>query len=64
MIGSTPIRDILLPSSDRAALAQVVVVIALAATATFLVRRERALVWLVSGLAAMLLGLMALRTLH
>lgn len=61
---ATPIRDVLPPHSDRIALIQVVVAIIIVATATFLVRRERALVLLVLGLGAVLLGLMAMRTLH
>ena len=60
----TPIRDILLPHSDRTALIQVIVVIAIVAGATWMVRRERALVQLVLGLGAVLLGLTAMRTLH
>jgi hypothetical protein len=65
MIGSdTPIRDILLPHSDRTALVQVIVVATIVVAATWLVRRERALVQLVLGLGAVLLGLMAMRTLH
>ena len=62
--GDTPIRDILLPHSDRTALIQVIVVATLVVAATWLVRRERALVQLVLGLGAVLLGLMAMRTLH
>jgi hypothetical protein len=61
---STPIRDVLLPHSDRTALIQVVVVVAVAAAATYLVRRERALVQLALGIGAVVLGLMAMRTLH
>ena len=60
----TPIRDVLLPHSDRTAFIQVLVVLALIAGATYLVRRERALVQLVLGIGAVLLGLMAMRTLH
>ena len=62
--GDTPIRDILLPHSDRTALIQVIVVVVIVALATWLVRRERALVQLVLGLGAVVLGLMAMRTLH
>jgi hypothetical protein len=61
---STPIRDILLPRSDRTAFVQVVVVVALVVVATYLVRRERSLVQLVLGVGAVVLGLMAMRTLH
>ena len=43
---------------------QVAVVILLAVGATWLVRRERALVLLTAGLAMFVLGLMAMRTLH
>lgn len=63
-MSSTPIRDVLLPASDRTAAVQVVVVIVLAAGATWLVRRERALVLLTVGAALFVLGLMAMRTLH
>ena len=62
--GDTPIRDILLPHSDQTALIQVIVVATIVVAATWLVRRERALVQLVLGLGAVLLGLMAMRTLH
>jgi hypothetical protein len=65
MIASdTPIRDILLPHSDRTALIQVMVVVVIVVVATWAVRRERALVHLVLGLGAVVLGLMAMRTLH
>jgi len=65
MIASdTPIRDVLLPHSDRTALIQVIVVFGVIVFATWAVRRERALVQLVLGLGAVLLGLMAMRTLH
>ena len=60
----TPIRDVLLPASDRTAALQVVVVIALGVAAAWLVRRERALVLLTIGVAMVVLGLMAMRTLH
>jgi hypothetical protein len=62
--GGTPIRDVLLPHSDRTALIQVVVVGAVIAAAAWSVRRERALVLLVLGVGAVVLGLMAMRTLH
>ncbi len=62
--GDTPIRDILLPHSDRTALIQVIVVLAVTVAATWAVRRERALVQLVIGIGAVVLGLMAIRTLH
>ena len=64
MSSDTPIRDVLLPHSDRTALIQVVVVVAATVGAVALVRRERALVLLVIGLGTVLLGLMGLRTLH
>jgi hypothetical protein len=65
MIASgTPIRDILLPDSDRTALIQVIVVVAIVAIAASVVRRERALVQLVLGVGAVVLGLMSMRTLH
>ena len=48
MIASdTPIRDILLPDSDRRVLIQAIVVVAIVAIAASVVRRERALVELV-----------------
>lgn len=62
--GATPIRDILLPHSDRTALIQVLVVLTIVVVATWLVRRERALMQLVLGIGAVVLGLMAMRTLH
>lgn len=61
---STPIRDILLPRSDRAALIQVVVVVCIIAAAVYFMRRERSLVLLSLGVGLTLLGLMAMRTLH
>ncbi len=61
---STPIRDVLLPTTDRTALIQVVAVIGLTAVATVLVRRERALVLLTVGGGLFVLGLMAMRTIH
>ena len=57
-------RDVLLPSSDRTALIQAIVVIVATAALTYLVRRERSLVLLVVGVGMCVLGLMALRTLH
>lgn len=63
-LSSTPVRDILLPSSDRTALIQVLVVISITLVATYLVRREKALVLFTVGLGMTVLGLMALRTLH
>ncbi len=63
-LSPTPIRDVLLPNSDRAALIQVIVVIAATAAITFLVRRERSLVLLGVGCGMCVLGLMAVRTLH
>jgi hypothetical protein len=62
--GDTPIRDILLPDSDRTALIQVIVVVAIVAIAASVARRERALVRLVLGVGAVVLGLMSMRTLH
>jgi hypothetical protein len=63
-LSSTPIRDVLLPSSDRTALIQVIIVIAATALITYLVRRERSLVLLSVGVGMCVLGVMALRTLH
>ncbi len=57
-------RDILLPATDRAALIQVIVVLAAMGTVTTLVRRERALVLLSIGFFLVVLGLMGMRTLH
>ncbi len=60
----TPLRDILLPHSDRVALIEIVVVLIATGAATYLVRRERALALLVIGVGATLLGLMTLRAPH
>ena len=60
----TPIRDVLLPHSERTALIQVIVVAIATAVAVYLARRERALVQLALGVGLTLLGLMGLRTLH
>lgn len=57
-------RDILLPATDRAALIQVIVVLAVMAVVTTLVRRERSLVLLSVGFFLVVLGLMGMRTLH
>lgn len=58
------LRDVLLPKSDLTSAIQVIVVILVAAGATFLVRRERSLVLLTIGLGLTVVGLMSLRTLH
>lgn len=63
-LSSTPVRDVLLPGSDRTALIQVIVVIAATVAITYLVRRERSLMLLSIGVGMCALGLMALRTLH
>ncbi|MFW2333367.1 hypothetical protein [Ilumatobacter sp.] len=63
-MSSTPVRDVLLPGSDRTALIQVIVVIAATVAITYLVRRERSLMLLSIGVGMCVLGLMALRTLH
>jgi hypothetical protein len=63
-LSSTPIRDVLLPNSDRTALVQVLVVIAATVVVTYLVRRERSLMLLSVGVGMVVLGGMALRTLH
>lgn len=63
-MSSTPIRDVLLPSSDRTALIQVIVVLAATLAITYLVRRERSLMLLSVGCGMCVLGLMAVRTLH
>jgi hypothetical protein len=60
----TPIRDILLPDSDRTALIQVIVIFTATMVATFFVRRERALALLALGIGSVILGIMGLRTLH
>ena len=57
-------RDILLPGSDRVALVQVLVVLAITVVATYLARRERALMTFTIGFGMTTLGVMALRTLH
>lgn len=63
-MSSTPIRDVLLPSSDRTVLIQVIVVVTVTIAATYWVRKERSLVLLTVGLGTFVLGLMALRTVH
>lgn len=63
MIGGI-VRDIVLPASDRVALIQVGIVLAITVVATYLVRRERALTTFTIGLGMTALGLMALRTIH
>lgn len=56
--------DLALPSTDRGALTQAVIVLFAAATVVTMVRRERSLVLLTVGIAAVLMGLMGLRALH
>lgn len=63
-MSSTPVRDVLLPASDRTALIQVLVVFAATVSTAWLLRRERSLVLLSLGVGLVLLGLMAMRTLH
>jgi len=63
-VSASPIRDVLLPSSDRVAVLQVAIVIALGVVAAYVSRRERALVLLSVGAGMTVVGLMALRTLH
>ncbi len=63
-MSSTPVRDVLVPNSDRTALFQVIVVLAATLTITYLVRRERSSMLLSVGCGMCVLGLMALRTLH
>lgn len=58
------IHDLLLPRSDRTALVQVIVVAAVFATAAWFARGERAVLQLVVGVGLVVLGLMAMRTLH
>lgn len=61
---STPVRDVLLPASDGAALSQAIVVLAATIAVASLVRRERALVLLTIGVGMCALAFMGLRTLH
>ena len=63
-MSSSPVRDVLLPASDRTALIQVVVVFAATVLVTFLVRKERSLMLLSVGVGLVVLALMAMRTLH
>ena len=57
-------RDFLLPTTDRAVALQLGAVVLVALVAVWLVRRERALVELVIGLAFVVVGMMGLRALH
>ena len=57
-------KNILLPGSDRTALIQVIVVLAVWGAALWSARRERAVLQLVAGLGLVLLAAMAMRTLH
>ena len=56
--------DVLLPSNDRAVLLQLVATVVVAAVVMAIVRKERALVELVAGLALVTVGLMGVRALH
>ena len=58
------VRDVVLPSSDRIALLQMLTVLAFTVLTTYLARRERALMQFTVGLGMTVMGLMALRTLH
>lgn len=58
------IDDLLFPATDAGVLAQVVVLVVVAAVVLWLVRRTADLVWFVAGLTVLLAGLMALRTIH
>ena len=61
---STPVRDVLLPASDRTALIQAIVVLIATVAVAYLVRRERSLVLLTIGVGICALAFMGLRTLH
>jgi hypothetical protein len=56
--------ELLSPRTDAGALAQVIGVIAVTMIVALLVRRERSVVMLTVGAGLVLLGVMALRTLH
>ena len=64
MSADTPIRDILLPDTDRTAAIQVAVVALVTLVGAVFARRERSVALLVVGVGTFLLGVMALRTLH
>lgn len=56
--------DLLLPSTDRAADLQMLIVVACGAFGFFAVRRHRDARLAVTGITVFLLGVMALRSLH
>jgi hypothetical protein len=58
------VRDVLLPATDRMVALQLTAVLAVAAIAMWVTRRERALVELVVGVALVAVGLMGVRALH
>jgi len=58
------VNDLLLPATDAGVFGQLLLVLALAVGAGWLVRRERALVTLVVGVATVLLGALGVRALH
>ena len=58
------IHDLLLPRSDRTALVQVIVVVIAFSIGAWFARGERAVLQLVIGVGLVVLGLMAMRTLH
>lgn len=58
------IDDLLFPATDAGVLAQVVALLVIAAVVLWLVRRTADLVWFIAGMAVLLAGLMALRTVH
>lgn len=58
------LTDLLLPRTDAGVLAQGVGVAVAVVTAAVAVRRSTDALWLVAGVAVMLLALMGLRALH
>ena len=57
-------EDVLWPRTDAAVVVQAIVVVGVTSLAAVLLRRERALVLLVCGIGAVVIGLMGLRALH
>lgn len=56
--------DLVFPATDAGVLAQVIGLLLVAGLLLWVVRRSIDLVWFVSGLAVLVAGLMALRTVH
>lgn len=58
------LKDLLLPATDAGVLAQVIGLAVATAAGAFAVRRSPDMLWLVAGVATMVMGFFGLRALH